>query len=116
MARIMLVDDEKTMTSLLKTLLELDGFEVSVVARGMDVIPTAEKTPPDLIMMDYHLADVNGVQVLNALRKHPTFHQLPVVIASGMNMEKEALSAGANAFILKPFEPSDLPVLFHKFI
>jgi DNA-binding response OmpR family regulator len=112
----MLVDDDRTTTSLLQTLLELDGFDVVSVARGADVIPTAEKAQPHAILMDYHLTDTNGVEVLKKIRVHATLSHLPVVIASGMNVHDEAMGAGATQFLIKPFEPADLTPLFNKLI
>lgn len=112
----MIVDDDSTTTNLLQTLLELDGYDVVVVARGMDVIPTAETTQPDLILMDYHLNDMHGVEVLKAIRNHPHMASMPVIIASGMDKSDEALAEGANDFLMKPFEPDDLPALFERYI
>jgi DNA-binding response OmpR family regulator len=112
----MIVDDDATTTSLLQTLLELDGYEVIVVALGNDVIPKAESDPPDLILMDYHLNDIHGVEILKAIRAHAQFANLPVIMASGMDKSDEVLAAGANHFLTKPFEPADLPILFEKYI
>ena len=112
----MIVDDDRTTVSLLQTLLELDGFEVTVVARGMDVIPKAEANQPELILMDYHLADVYGIQVLRDIRQHENLANVPVVITSGMDVSDEVMAAGANEFLVKPFEPSDLNKLFNRLI
>lgn len=112
----MIVDDDRTTVSLLETLLELDGYQVIAVARGGDVIAKAEQEAPDLILMDYHLADTEGVEVLKEIRQHSTLSRLPVIIASGMDVSDEVLAEGANEFLTKPFEPSDLPDLFNRFI
>lgn len=114
MPKIMIVDDDRTMVKLLKTLLELDGFDVSVVRDGCDVVEKALELMPDVIMMDYHLSDTNGSEVLRHIRAHQDLAHLPVVIASGMNVEDEVLAAGANAFLVKPFDPDDLPKLFSQ--
>lgn len=114
MTKIMLVDDDRTSTSLLQTLLELDGYDVVVVSRGLDVISKAEQTQPDFFLMDYNLNDVRGVDVLVELRQHPQFHNAPIVIASGMDVSEEVMAEGANAFLTKPFEPSDLADLINN--
>jgi len=115
-AKVMIVDDDQTTTSLLETLLELDGFEVVSVSRGGDVISRAEEFHPDIFLMDYHLTDTEGVVVLREIRKHDTLQSIPVIIASGMNVEDEVMAAGANVFLVKPFEPGDLPRLFNELI
>lgn len=112
--KIMIVDDDQTTVTLLKTLLELDGYDVTVVNRGMDVIPTAESNTPEIILMDYHLTDTHGVEILREIRVHDTLSAMPVIIVSGMDVSDEVLDAGASDFLLKPFEPDDLPVLFNK--
>jgi DNA-binding response OmpR family regulator len=112
----MIVDDDRTMTSLMQTLLELDGYDVVVVSRGHDVLPKAEQTRPDIIIMDYHLTDIHGVEVLRDLRAHSTLAQTPVVIASGMDVSDEVMAAGANEFLTKPFEPDDLPLIFKRLL
>jgi len=112
----MIVDDDQTTVSLLETLLELDGFEVMTVGRGADVIGKAETFQPDVVLMDYHLADTEGVVVLRDIRSHSTLNSTPVVIASGMNVEDEVMAAGANKFLVKPFEPGDLPIIFNSLI
>ena len=116
MAKVMIVDDDQTTTSLLETLLELDDFEVLTVSRGLDVIGRAEAFQPDIFLMDYHLTDIHGVEVLRDIRKHDTLSGIPVVIASGMDVEDEVMDAGANKFLVKPFEPADLPILFNNLI
>jgi DNA-binding response OmpR family regulator len=110
----MIVDDDRTMTSLMQTLLELDGYDVTVVGRGKDVVAKAEQVRPDIILMDYHLTDIHGVEVVKEIRAHSTLSQTPIVIASGMDVSDEVLAAGANEFLTKPFEPDDLPIIFKR--
>lgn len=112
----MIVDDDRTMVRLLQTLLELDGFDVSIARQGGDVMSVATETQPDVLLMDYHLADTTGVEVLRELRASAEFANIPVVIASGMDVEDEVIAAGANAFLVKPFEPDQLPGLFNRLI
>lgn len=116
MAKVMIVDDDRTTTSLLQTLLELDGYDIVVVSQGLQVIPKAESETPDIILMDYHLADTEGVEVLKELRAHGSLSATPVVIASGLDVSDEVIAEGANRFLLKPFEPSDLPKIFDELI
>lgn len=112
----MIVDDDQTTVSLLSTLLELDGFDVVAVRQGSEVIARAEAEHPALIMVDFHLTDMEGVEVIKAIRAHSTLSAVPIVMASGLDVSDAALAAGANKFLIKPFEPSDLPELFNTLI
>jgi len=112
----MLVDDDRTILKLLQQLLELDGFEVTVVMRGGDAMPMARQVHPDVMLIDYHLEDIDGLQVVQALRADPQFAHLPLVVASGMNVEAEVLKSGANAFMVKPFDPDELSAVFKRLL
>ena len=112
----MIVDDDRTMNSLLKTLLELDGFVVVLAPHGEMVLPTALSEKPDAVLMDVHIADADGMELLKQIRLHPQLAKLPVIMSSGMDMEYECRLIGANAFILKPYPPDELSSTLKKVI
>jgi len=114
--KIMIVDDDRTTVKLLQTLLEMDGFEVVTAARGQLALEHAQASPPDVFLVDYMLADMDGVELLAALRATPRFAHTPIVMASGMNVEDQALQSGANMFLIKPFEPGQLASMFHRLL
>lgn len=110
----MIVDDDASMTKLLKTLLELEpaGFEVTVVARGGQTVEKASANPPHLFMVDYNLNDMDGLELVHQLRGDARFAQTPIIMVSGLDVEQEALASGVDMFLLKPFEPAELPDIF----
>jgi DNA-binding response OmpR family regulator len=110
--KILIVDDDRTTVRLLQTLLEMDGFEVFAAANGQTARDVANKVHPDVFMVDYHLADMDGVELVVHFRSDPRFVRSPIVMASGLDKEEEAMHAGANAFLVKPFEPDKLAALF----
>jgi DNA-binding response OmpR family regulator len=114
--KVMIVDDDRTMNLLLKTLLELDGFAVVQAPRGDQVISVALAEHPDAILMDVHIAEVDGIVLLKQIRQHPTLKSLPVIMSSGMDVEIECRAAGADAFILKPYPPDQLSTTLKKVI
>lgn len=116
MSTILIVDDDRTTVRLLQTLLEMDGFRVCTAQRGADVPGTIADQRPDLLLMDYRLIDMDGIEVIRRLRAEPATEKLPVVIASGMDVEVEAKEAGATAFLIKPFEPDALADLFRRLL
>ena len=114
MTKVMLVEDDASMMYLLKTLLDLEGYEVVSLDIADDVIGKARSENPDVLMMDVHLAGKNGVDVLTQLRTHDDLMNIFVIMSSGMNVEYECRDAGANAFLLKPFMPDDLIAVIRR--
>lgn len=108
MAKVLIVDDDRTMVSLLRTLLELDGFAVASAPAGGLVMGMLQSEKPDVLLMDVHLADVDGLDILRQIRGSADFAEMPVVMSSGMDLEDQCLGAGATAFMLKPYPPEDL--------
>ena len=116
MPKVMIVDDDRTTVTLLQTLLEMDGFDVILCPRGGDVLEKTRKQRPDLVFMDYHLTDMESLGVLKAIRADPEVVSTPVVMTSGLDVSETCKAAGANEFLLKPFEPSSLAGLFNRLI
>lgn len=108
MTRVMIVDDEIEMSRLLKMLLELEGFTVETTPTGEGALVKATALAPDVFMVDYHLNDMSGEDLIRKLRLLETSMQVPIVVVSGRDVEPEVLRAGATEFVLKPFEPDDL--------
>lgn len=108
MAKVMIVDDDRTTVSLLETLLQMDGFEVVTEARKDKILPGIRSAAPDVVLMDVFLAQSDGMGVLADVRSSPDLAGLRVVMTSGMDLEEQCLAAGANAFLLKPYSPDQL--------
>jgi CheY-like chemotaxis protein len=106
------------MTMLLKKFLELEPgeYEVKISATGKGAVELAQSEQPDLFIVDYHLRDMKGLELIAQLRQNPLFSNTPIIMASGIDMKEEALAAGANLFLNKPFEPSELPKIFAQLI
>lgn len=111
---ILIVDDDRTITGLLQMLLELDGFGVRVVPNGERVLTEALNFKPDVVLMDVHLADADGLEILRALRQNPELTGLPVIMTSGMDLEEQCKAAGADHFLLKPYPPDALTTMLQR--
>lgn len=108
MTRVMIVDDEIEMTRLLKMLLELEGFTVETTPTGEGALTKSAIQAPDVYMVDYHLHDMSGEELIRKLRVQVALARVPIVVVSGRDVEPEVLRAGATEFMLKPFEPDEL--------
>jgi DNA-binding response OmpR family regulator len=108
MAKILLAEDDHTMIALLRTLLHMEGFEVSVADVDEDIPALILREKPDVLFMDVHLGQHSGLEFVESIRKDPQFADLRIIMTSGLNLREECLERGANDFILKPFMPDDL--------
>jgi CheY-like chemotaxis protein len=114
--KVMVVDDDYTMNSLLKMLLEFDGYSVVVMPDGSRVLDMVRQEKPDVILMDVHIGDTDGLDLLREIRSDPAIQATPVVMASGMDVEDKCKAAGANAFVLKPYPPEQLSAIFKEVV
>src|ERR1700690_3585931 len=114
MAKIMVAEDDQTMVTLLTTLLKMDGFEVIALDADEDVPAAVERDHPDLLLLDVHLSNQNGFEILDKLHRTKKGVGMQVVMISGLNVREECLRHGANDFLLKPFMPDDLITMLRK--
>lgn len=108
MPKVFIIDDDKTMVYLLRTLLEMDGYEVAEVQDWSAIIGTIQVESPDLILMDYFLPDLDGLELLAQLRADPMLTETRIIMSSGMDVSDQCVAAGADAFLLKPYTPEQL--------
>ena len=109
MVKVLLAEDDRTMVSLLKTLLGMEGFQVITLAgETSDILEIVRREKPAIVLMDIFLGAENGIDILRKMRQMPDLTKVKVVMSSGMNLRDECLAAGANDFLLKPYMPDDL--------
>jgi DNA-binding response OmpR family regulator len=111
MQKVMLIEDDKTMLSLLSTLLKMEGYQVVPLTTEQtvdDFIATLRRESPDLALVDVHLHHANGIDLVTHVRQDPGFSALRILMTSGLDASVECKQAGANDFILKPYMPDEL--------
>ncbi|MGD8458265.1 MAG: response regulator [Anaerolineales bacterium] len=116
MARVLLIEDDPTMLSLLNTLLEIEGYEVVQLENFDNVLESVRSISPDVILMDVHLEDIDGLSILESIRKENVFEGIKVIMSSGMDFNDESLLKGANGFLLKPYMPDELIKLINHLL
>jgi CheY-like chemotaxis protein/Flp pilus assembly protein TadD len=106
-ARILLAEDNRNLAQLLGTLLSSTGFEPSVAATGREALQLLAGGSFDLLILDLHLPEINGVELLQKLRKSPRMNSLPVIIITGVykgeKYAQAALKLGVRHYLEKPF-------------
>jgi two-component system cell cycle response regulator DivK len=113
-AKILIVDDDRATSTLLRTLFEIEGFVGVVCPKPEEVLNTARREKPDLVLMDVHLAEVDSIHILKAIRTDVELQTVPVVMTSGLDVRETCEANGASAFMQKPFKPSELVALIKQ--
>jgi DNA-binding response OmpR family regulator len=112
MAKILIVDDDVEITTLLNTILSLSGFEISVVNDSTLAMETAESMKPDLFILDLMMPQPNGFELCRMIRSNPNLINTPIIIITAMDdldSKNIAYAAGANDYLPKPFDQEELP-------
>jgi two-component system, OmpR family, phosphate regulon response regulator PhoB len=110
-ARILIVEDEEPLTLLLRYNLEAEGYEVDTAARGDEGDVKLKESTPDLVVLDWMLPGLSGIELCRRLRARPETRQLPIIMLTARGEESErirGLSTGADDYIVKPFSVPEL--------
>lgn len=110
-ARILIVEDEEPLTLLLRYNLEAEGYEVDTAARGDEGDVKLKESAPDLVVLDWMLPGLSGIELCRRLRARPETRQLPIIMLTARGEESErirGLSTGADDYIVKPFSVPEL--------
>jgi DNA-binding response OmpR family regulator len=109
MAKVLLADDDFSMVSLLKTLLGMEGYQVTTLwDKKGDILDNIRKEKPDVLLIDIYLGDRNGMEIVRQIRQTPDLTSLCVIMTSGIDKTEECRVAGADSFLLKPYMPEEL--------
>lgn len=105
--KALVVDDSRTIRVILRRILENLGFQVEEAADGdVALVLLAEGRPPDIVLLDWDMPNVDGIEVVQTLRRDPRFEPVKFVMVTKENRlhnVKTALAAGADEYIMKPF-------------
>lgn len=109
--RVLVVDDEAPVVELLRYNLEQAGYHVHVAADGEDALLTAEEVKPDVILLDWMLPRLSGIEVCRRLRRAPLTRNTPILMLTARDGEGDrirGLDTGADDYVPKPFSPQEL--------
>ena len=110
--RVLVVDDDYHVRPTLARLLQRGGFQVSEAADGRTGLELIERHPPDLVLLDIRMPDIDGYEVLRRLKLNPLHQHIPVVILTasdlGKSAQQRALALGAVRYLEKPIASGDL--------
>jgi len=110
-ARILVVEDEEALTTLLRYNLDAEGYDVETVGRGDDADVRLKERVPDLVVLDWMLPGLSGIELCRRLRARPETKSLPIIMLTARGEESErvrGLATGADDYIVKPFSVPEL--------
>jgi two-component system phosphate regulon response regulator PhoB len=110
-ARILVVEDEEALTTLLRYNLDAEGYEVETVARGDEADTRLKEHVPDLVVLDWMLPGLSGIELCRRLRARAETQHLPIIMLTARGEESErvrGLATGADDYIVKPFSVPEL--------
>ena len=110
-AKILIVEDERDIVELLRYNLRQENFKVDTVRNGADALQRAVDKPPDLILLDLMLPEVDGLIVCRLLKNDPRTKNIPIVMLTAKDEESDrvaGLELGADDYITKPFSPREV--------
>ncbi len=108
---ILVVEDEDSLATLLQYNLEKEGFGVAICADGEEALTTIDEKQPDLLVLDWMLPSVSGIEVCRRLRQRGPTRNLPIVMLTARGEETDrirGLDTGADDYVVKPFSMSEL--------
>lgn len=108
---LLIVEDESALVELLRYNFEKEGFRVATASDGEAALVAVEESTPDLIVLDWMLPHVSGLEVCRQLRRRPETRDVPIIMLTARGEESDrirGLEVGADDYVSKPFSPSEL--------
>ncbi len=109
--RVLVVEDESALATLLTYNLERAGFAVRVAATGEEALTMLAEEPPDIVLLDWMLPHVSGIEICRRIRRGKDMADLPVIMLTARGAEADrirGLDTGADDYVTKPFSPAEL--------
>jgi two-component system chemotaxis response regulator CheY len=118
---ILVVEDSATMRSLIASTLEelTPAVKITEAGSGFEALRLLPRGSFDLIVTDINMPDINGLELVSFLKKNPAWARVPLIIVSTEGSERDrvkGLGLGADAYLVKPFEPEDLRAIARELL
>jgi two-component system, OmpR family, response regulator len=105
---VLVIDDDQDICGLLQTYFKLEGFDSCTAGNRAEIVAELRRAPlPDVVILDVHLPDADGFDILHKIREHPVLRGLPIIMLTGEATREAVLKGvlgGADGFITKPFD------------
>jgi DNA-binding response OmpR family regulator len=117
---MMVVEDDQIVAGILHHMLSRRGYKVHVAKNGLEALEMLETLePPKLVMLDVMLPFLDGYELIDRIRGHATWAEVPIIMLTSKSRESSivrALDAGATDYVIKPFQPEELMARVRRFV
>ncbi len=118
--KILIAEDSQTMRSLIVSTISMMGeYELIEAANGFEALRILPREKVDLVITDINMPDINGLELISFIKNNPSYKETPLFIISTEGSEKDrekGLSLGADAYLVKPFNPEELQALIRQYL
>ncbi|RKH16263.1 response regulator [Corallococcus praedator] len=118
--RVLIVEDSKVSREHIAATVEaVDGIEAVTTASGFEALKLLPRQRFDLIITDINMPDINGLELINFVKKNPNYRDVPLIIVTTEGREQDrtrGMALGAAGYLVKPFQPEDLEALLRRFL
>lgn len=116
---ILLLDDDPIVQEMLRFIFSREGYQVTQLSSGHNVLQVLEQDPVSLLVLDVKLPGMDGFEILKTIRSHREYDELPIVMLTSMKSEEDVAQGfelGANDYLYKPFSPTELMIRVRRFL
>jgi two-component system, chemotaxis family, chemotaxis protein CheY len=118
--KVLIVEDSKVSREHIAAAVEaVDGVEAVATASGFEALKLLPRQHFDLIITDINMPDINGLELINFVKKNPNYRDVPLIVVTTEGREQDrsrGMALGAAGYLVKPFEPEDLEALVRRFL
>ncbi len=111
MHTILIADDDQDIRAVIRAKLEMLGYRLIEASHGDQALELARAERPDLLLIDWMMPGITGIEVVQRLRQEPSLKHIPVIIMTGKegpSYRRQALELGVTVMLMKPFSPSEV--------
>lgn len=112
--KVLIIDDDPMTCSLLETILQLDNYETASATSVKDILALLEQEQPHILILDFHLKTQETLEFVPIIRASATGRELPILMTSAIDRRQDCLDAGADDFMLKPFDWQAMTKVINK--
>ena len=116
---ILIVEDTVLLAEAIADMLRMEGYRVTISSNGVEALAVLDYHRPDLIISDLRMPFMDGIEFIRQVRKQDEQHKIPIIVLSaqaGESNKVESAQAGANLFLIKPFDDQELVSAINKLI